>query len=141
MTLTDASRANKSGTKLEEQVESFLKQNNFAYTRQKPGAAEIDFIIPSKGNQSIYADCTNQMVNGSVYDKVPHKIWKYWVKYEYNEVYIIRGTELPPVSVRKHIEWFEKTTGVVTHIVDIEEFNKIMMGKDPHQGPLDVFFK
>ena len=41
---------NESGTKLEEDLESFLKSNEFPYKRQKSWAEAIDFIIPTKGN-------------------------------------------------------------------------------------------
>ena len=32
-------------------------------------------FLQHDGNKIIYADCTNQNVSGSVYDKVPHKVW------------------------------------------------------------------
>jgi len=131
---------NESGTKLEEDLESFLKSNEFPYKRQKSGAEAIDFIIPTKGNYSIFADCTNQNVSGSVYDKVPHKVWKYWDKYDYDEVYIIRGKELPPKKVKKHLKWFKEKTGVETHIISLEEFCDMLMGKKP-DSPLEQFFK
>ena len=130
---------NESGTKLEDEVESFLKSNNFSFRKQKPGAPEIDFIIPTNRNRSIFADCTNQNGTGSVYDKVPHKVWKYWEKYEYDEVYIIRGTELPPKAVKKHLQWFEKVTGVNTHIISFEEFCNILLNQTPCPS-LEEFF-
>ena len=130
--------ANESGTKLEDRVESFLKSNNFAYDKQKPGASEIDFIIPINGNRSIFADCTNQNSGGSVYEKVPHKVWKYSVKYEYDEVYIIRGTQLPPISVKDHLQWFKEEIGVDTHIVSFEEFSNIVLKQTPY-SPFEEF--
>ena len=36
---------NMSGIKLEENLELFLKSNDFPYRKQKSGAPEIDFII------------------------------------------------------------------------------------------------
>jgi len=122
---------NESGTKLEEEIEFFLKSNKFPYVRQKSGAPEIDFIISINKNLTIYADCTNQNVSGSVSDKVPHKVFKYWKKYDYDEVYIIRGIEFPPRTVKEHLEWFEKTTSVKTHIVTSEEFCKILLNQKP----------
>lgn len=122
---------NESGTKLEESLEYFLKTSEFSYERQKPGTESIDFIIPTQGNHIIFADCTNQNVNGSVYDKVPHKVWKYWDKYDYDEVYIIRGKELPGKKVKKHLKWFKDITGVETHIVSLEEFCDMLVGKKP----------
>mgnify|MGYP006129725963 FL=1 len=131
---------NESGAKLEEELEFFLKSNGFSYQRQKSGAEAIDFIIPTQGNYVIYADCTNQNVPGSVYEKVPHKVWKYWDNYDYDEVYIIRGKTLPGKKVRKHLNWFEETTGVKTHIVSLEEFCGMLTGKTP-ESPLEQFFK
>ena len=131
---------NQSGTKLEDEVESFLKSNDFPFRKQKSGAPEIDFIIPTNTNRSIFADCTNQNSTGSVYDKVPHKVWKYWKKYEYDEVYIIRGTELPPKAVKKHLQWFEKVIGVKTHIMTFEEFCDMLMDKKP-ESLLEQFMK
>mgnify|MGYP003128352753 CR=1 FL=1 len=120
---------NKSGTKLEENLELFLKSNGFAYDKQSPGAPEIDFIIPINRNKIIYADCTNQNVSGSVYDKVPHKVWKYWDTYKYDEVHIIRGKELPPKAVTKHLEHLVTTIGVKTHVLTLEEFCNFLQGK------------
>ena len=121
---------NASGVKLEEDLEFFLKNNNFSYKRQKSGASEIDFTIPTKENKIIYADCTNQNVTGSVYDKVPHKVWKYWDIYKYDEVYIIRGKELPPKAVVKHLEWYLENIGVKTYILTLEEFCNFLQGKE-----------
>jgi len=121
---------NESGNKLEKNLEVFLKKNNFSYKRQKSGAPEIDFIIPIKENKTIYADCTNQNVAGSVYDKVPHKVWKYWDTYKYDEVYIIRGKEMPPKAVIKHLEHLIVTIGVKTHILNLEEFCNFLQGKE-----------
>ena len=121
---------NLSGTKLEENLELFLKHNNFAYKKQKSGAPEIDFIIPIEGNKTIYADCTNQNGPGSVYDKVPHKVWKYWKKYKYNEVYIVRGKELPTKSVKEHLKEYEEEGKFKTHILTLEEFCNFLQGKE-----------
>ena len=121
---------NLSGTKLEENLELFIKHNNFSYKKQKSGAPEIDFIISIEGDKTIYADCTNQNGPGSVYDKVPHKVWKYWNTYKYNEVYIIRGRELPPKAVEKHLEWLSKNIDVKTHLLTLEEFCIFLQGKE-----------
>ena len=84
-------RPENSGKRLELLVEKFCKQNSIGYTRAKSGAREIDFII-TKDEQIFYADCTNQNVGGSVEEKLPHKIWKYYKQYQYDEVYIITGS-------------------------------------------------
>ena len=120
--LTDASIANKSGTILEEKLELFLKQNNVAYKRQRSGHNEIDFIIHLNEDKTIYADCTNQNVLGSVEEKIPHKVWKYFKKYNYKEVYIIKGKYNISKSVIEHLKEDEKLRGYITQIVSFEEF-------------------
>mgnify|MGYP003627063044 FL=1 len=120
---------NMSGIKLEENLELFLKSNDFPYRKQKSGASEIDFIIPTKENKIIYADCTNQNTGGSVEEKIPHKVWKYWKKYNYKEVYIIRGDYTIGKTVIKHLKDEEKTRGYKTHILTLEEFCNFLQGK------------
>ena len=65
-----------------------------------------------------------------MYDKVPHKVWKYWDIYKYDEVYIIRGKELPPKAVVKHLEWYLENIGVKTYILTLEEFCNFLQGKE-----------
>ena len=120
---------NVSGHKLEENLELFLKSNDFSYERQKSGVSQIDFIIPIKGNKIIYADCTNQNIGGSVEEKIPHKVWKYWKKYNYKDVYIIRGNYTISKTVIEHLKDEEKNHGYKTHIVTFEEFCHFLQGK------------
>ena len=68
--LTDASKANESGCKLEEELKTFLNEKEISFIHQESGKHQIDFII---GN-GIHVDCTNQNVEGSVDEKIPHKI-------------------------------------------------------------------
>lgn len=137
--LTDASKANKSGQELEKKLKQFLIENDFAYVQQKPRSPEIDFII-GNGKETIYADCTNQNIEGSVDEKIPHKIWKYHKKYGYSDVYIIRGEHIPNNLVIEHCNEICRTKGFKMHIVTFEEFCAILLKKE-YLSPLEYFFK
>jgi hypothetical protein len=128
--LTDASRANQSGTSLEQDLKTFLHNKNIPFKHQTTGKPEIDFIIAN----NIYADCTNQNVEGSVDEKIPHKIWKYSLKYGYKNVYIIRGEHVPNKSVLTHCEDIAKNKGFKFHIMTLEEFCNFLEGKDTRSG-------
>jgi hypothetical protein len=137
-TLTDASAANKSGKSMEEQLELVLNTKDIPYRRQKSGASQIDFIIQI-GDKVIYADCTNQNIGGSVEEKIPHKVWKYWKKYNYNEVYIIRGDYTIGKTVMEHLQDEEKTRGYKTHIVTFEEFVSLVTNTPTKKTNLEEF--
>ena len=62
-----------------------------SYTRAKVGKFEIDFQIETQDG-TVFADCTNQNVGGSVEEKLPHKLWKYAELYHYHTVFIVTGT-------------------------------------------------
>ena len=135
--MTDASLANKSGTQLEETLELLLKENDIPYKRQSHGKSQIDFII----NDSIYADCTNQNSVGSVEEKIPHKVWKYWKQYGYKDVYIIRGKWNVSPKVLEHLKDASIAWGYTTHIVDIDEFMSIVMNEPKRESPLEQFMR
>ena len=137
--LTDASQANKSGIKLEEDLESFLKKEGRTYKRQKSGTSQIDFIIPTKGNSCIFADCTNQTRGGSVEDKIIQKARKYWRKYDYKDVYIIRGKHKINKEVLLSLKEDEKAFGYTTHIMTFDEFKGFLLEQEPY-SPLEKFF-
>mgnify|MGYP003348447175 CR=1 FL=1 len=59
-------------------IKNWDSTKDIPYRRQKSGASQIDFIIQI-GDKVIYADCTNQNIGGSVEEKIPHKVWKYWM--------------------------------------------------------------
>ena len=136
--LTDASAANKSGKSMEEQLELVLNTKDIPYRRQKSGASQIDFIIQI-GDKVIYADCTNQNIGGSVEEKIPHKVWKYWKKYNYNEVYIIRGNYTIRKTVMEHLLDDEKVRGYKTHIVTFEEFVSLVTNAPTKKTNLEEF--
>ena len=120
--LTDASKANKSGQELERKLMDFLIEKKIPFKRQRPRQPEIDFVI----DNTIYADCTNQNVEGSVQEKIPHKIWKYYKKYGYKEVYIIRGFHIPDRSVIQHCDEIAEKFNFKWHLVTFEELCEIL---------------
>ena len=128
--LTDASKANKSGIKLEKELKTFLCEKKIPFTHQKNGKHEIDFII----GKGIHADCTNQNVTGSVDEKIPHKIWKYHKKYGYRDVYIIRGKQIPSKLVLSHCNEIAAYGGFKFHLMTLEEFCNFLEGKDTRSG-------
>ena len=134
---TDASLANKSGAQLEETLELLLKKNDISYKRQTSGKSQIDFII----NNSIYADCTNQNSSGTAEEKIPHKVWKYWKKYGYKDVYIIKGKWNVSSKVLEHLMDMEIAWGYTTHIVDIDEFMQVVMNEPKKESPLEQFMR
>lgn len=136
--LTDASRANKNGSELEKKLKNFLMENDISFKQQRPSKPEIDFII-GKGENLIYADCTNQNIKGTVEEKLPHKIWKYHKKYGYKEVYIVRGTYIPHSSVFEHCNEICKYKGFKMHVVTFDEFCAILLKKE-FLSPLEYFF-
>ena len=128
--LTDASKANQSGIKLEKELKTFLCEKKIPFTHQKNGKHEIDFII----GKGIYVDCTNQNVTGSVDEKIPHKIWKYFEKYRYKDVYIIRGKQIPNKSVLSHCNQIAAYKDFKFHLMTLEEFFIFLEGKDTRSG-------
>lgn len=118
--LTDASRANKSGTDLESKLEKFLIEKNIPFIRQtsKHKKEQIDFII----NNTFYVECTNQNVSGSVQDKIPHKIYKYYHIYNYKEVYVIRGSIMPNKWVIKQCDDISEQYNFKWHLLTFENF-------------------
>lgn len=127
MNLTDASRANTSGKTMEEELAMFLNTNDISYRRSKNNG--IDFIIQTQ-NKTFYVDCKNQNVSGTADEKLPHTAWKYWKKYGYDEMYIIRGDFIPNKTVCEHLEIYP----FKTHIVTMEEFIAIIKNEPIHRG-------
>ena len=82
---------NKSGRAGEKRLLDYLEENKFSYKQQITSKKQIDFIVNPKTKNKIYIDVTNQNGQGSVAEKVPHKVWKYYKKYGYEDVYIVMG--------------------------------------------------
>ena len=112
---------NISGQNLEDRVEKFCVENNINYQRAKKGFFEIDFIIETDFGK-IYADCTNQMTGGSVEEKIPHKIWKYYKKYKYDNVYIIKGDHKISNHVLEHCKDLARVYSFDLYFISCEQF-------------------
>jgi hypothetical protein len=115
---------NESGSILENLVENFLVKNDYQFIGG--GSNDIDFIIKTT-NRKIYADCTNQNAKGSIIDKLPHKIYKYYKKHKMNEFYVIRGSYKNfPNSVFEHINFLEDYFNFKVIILTYDEFINIL---------------
>jgi hypothetical protein len=136
--LTDASRANQSGNDLESILESFLIEKNIPHIRQtaKNQKQQIDFIIDGR----FYVECANQNVSGSVEDKIPHKIYKYYHIYKYKEVYVIRGSFIPNKWVIKHCDDISEQYNFKWHLLTFEEFCNKLFGTNISTNTLQKFF-
>ena len=119
---------NISGQELEEKVQLHCVLNNLSYQRAKTGSFEIDFIIETDKGK-VYADCTNQNVGGSVMEKLPHKIWKYWKKFQFNEVVITRGKEKPNKVLNEHIQWLENVLNIKVYVLSFNESKEFILDK------------
>jgi len=117
---------NISGQKLEKEMSFFLESNSIPYVGG--GSSCIDFKIKTNTG-IIYLDCTNQNVGGSVMEKLPHKIWKYWKKFRFNEVVITRGREKPNEILNQHLAWLEHILVIKIHVLDFDQSKKFILGK------------
>ena len=120
---------NISGKNLEDKVEQYCVENNISYQRAKSGAFEIDFIIDTDFGK-IYADCTNQNTVGSVEEKLPHKLWKYFKKYQYRSVYIIKGDHKISKSVLDHCYEMSRGYNFDLYFVNYEQFTNNLTAKE-----------
>ena len=125
---------NISGQELEERVQQYCVLNDLSYQRAKTGSFEIDFIIETdKG--TVYADCTNQNVGGSVEEKLPHKIWKYYKKYKYDNVSIIQGEHKVSNHVLEHCKDLARVYNFDLKFVSCEQFfNTLNKGEEGFFG-------
>ena len=117
---------NKSGQELEKEMSLFLDKNNIPY--DGGGSQCIDFKIRTESG-IIYLDCTNQNVGGSVMEKLPHKIWKYWNKFKFNEVVITRGREKPNKVLNEHIKWLEDILSIRVYVLSFNESKDFILDK------------
>jgi hypothetical protein len=120
---------NISGQLLEDMVENYCVSNKISYKRARPGAHEIDFIIESNKGK-LFADCTNQNTVGSVEEKLPHKLWKYFKKYQYRNVYIIKGDHKISKSVLDHCYEMSRGYNFDLHFVNYEQFTNNLTAKE-----------
>jgi hypothetical protein len=120
---------NISGQLLEDMVENYCVSNKISYKRARPGAHEIDFIIESNKGK-IFADCTNQNSGGSVEEKLPHKLWKYFKKYQYRNVYIVKGDHKISPKVLEHCNEMARGYNFELHFVNYEQFTNKLVAKE-----------
>ena len=129
---TDASQKNKSGQILEEQTEKILRESGHKFTRQKsgPNKVAIDFIVETQ-HGNLYLECKNQNGPGSVYEKIPHTLFKYKEKYGFSEWYIIRGRKLIPKLIYDNLDFLRTcwTPNVETHIITLDELPNLLSRK------------
>jgi hypothetical protein len=122
----DMNPINESGQRLEREMSLFLSKNNIPY--DSGGSTCIDFKIRTdKG--IVYLDCTNQNVGGSVMEKLPHKIWKYWKKFQFKEVVITRGREKPNKVLNEHIQWLENVLNIKVYVLSFNESKEFILDK------------
>tara|TARA_Y100000310_G_C20046379_1_gene518519 strand:+ start:90 stop:491 length:402 start_codon:yes stop_codon:yes gene_type:complete len=117
-------------------LREYLNNNNFTYKEEKPGQPQIDFIVNPNTKNAIYIDCTNQNVGGSVEEKLPHKVWKYYQKYKYKEVYIVEGRHTVNQSVRQHCKSY---SSFKVHFVKFRGMINILEGNKAN-STLEKFF-
>ena len=115
---------NISGANLEDLMENFLKTNNLPYTRNSNG---VDFIV---GSNQYYIECKNQTQGGSVIEKLPHTIWKYKMKYDFDSLYIVQPYTDGMGKVMEHIKWLENTMGIVVYIVSYDSMCNILINSN-----------
>ena len=120
---------NISGQLLEDMVENYCVSNKISYKRARPGAHEIDFIIESNKGK-LFADCTNQNSGGSVEEKLPHKLWKYFKKYQYRNVYIVKGDHKISPKVLEHCNEMARGYNFELHFVNYEQFTNKLVAKE-----------
>jgi len=78
----------------------------------------------------IFADCTNQNSGGSVEEKLPHKLWKYFKKYQYRNVYIIKGDHKISKTVLEHCQEMARGYHFDLHFVSYEQFTNNLTAKE-----------
>ena len=138
MNYTDASEANKSGAKLEDDLARVLINEKFTFIKEKPGSKMIDFQIETD-NGRMYVDCTNQNSGGSVEDKLVQKARKYYRMYRYDEIFIVRGGKPIHSEVLKTLKEDEQVYGYKTTILTLEEICNMLKGRKV-RGDLEEFF-
>ena len=134
-------KANKKGRALEDRLENILIKNNIPHTKQKGGGRElqIDFQIHINQEDILYVECNGQDVEGSVEEKVPHKVWKYYDKYKYDEVFLILGKKKLRKSVSKHLKELEDVYDIKIHLMTLDEFCEFLKLKNMGCTKLEEF--
>lgn len=112
---------NISGKGLEWELKVWLDTNRIPYTKSVEGPkGDIDFIIHT--DTQMYIECANQNRKGSVMDKIPHKVFKYWNKHKMKKIHILRGSYNKfSKSINKHLELISSVCDIEITICDIKE--------------------
>ena len=112
---------NESGTSLEERLEAYLIEKNIQYKKQKSGKHEIDFII-QQPDGPWYVECTNQNKGGSVAEKLPHKVRKYYRLLRFKKMYNLIGEFKIPKAVIITLDEDAATYGYEYTLDTFDEF-------------------
>ena len=70
------------------------------------------------------------MTGGSVEEKLPHKLWKYFKKYQYRSVYIIKGDHKISKSVLDHCYEMSRGYNFDLYFVNYEQFTNNLTAKE-----------
>lgn len=117
------------GDALEDIVEGLCIKYNLPYNRSPKGPkATIDFRIYFP-NGIMYLDAKAESIPGSVQEKLVHTPIKYWLKYKYDEVFILLPYSKLQQSVATHLNLQDKKFGIKTHIIDLVELEWMMETK------------
>jgi hypothetical protein len=133
---------NSSGLAMEDSVESFLLEQNIPYQRSSSGKHEIDFILSTKDGP-LYLECSNQNVPGSVEEKLPHKLWKYYKKYQFDNVILVTGI----LNINKRVvdhcfeitETYKFNLQILT-LPDLYVYLYCLLSGDKISDPLERFY-
>jgi len=116
---------NNSGKELETDLRNWLVEKDIPFTQSAEGPkADIDFIIHSK--KPMYIECHNQNTSGSVDEKIPHKIYKYWEKHKMQEIWIVKGKYPLNKRIKGHIKLLETFCEIEVKIETLDSIkNKV----------------
>lgn len=119
----------KNGDGLEDKVEALCKKYDIPYVRSKKGPkATIDFrIFFPQG--TMYLDCKAESVPGSVNEKLVHTPIKYWLDYNYDEMFILLPYSKLQDTVATHLNMQDEKFGIQTHIIDLIELEWMLENK------------
>ena len=123
-------KINESGKTLELELQMWLNENECSYTKSANGRyGDIDYIVHTK-KAEYYIECTNQNIKGSVMDKIPHKVFKYWFRHKMKVIYVLRGSYTKfSKSIHEHLDFISKQCGIEINIVSLIELQNILMNK------------
>jgi hypothetical protein len=123
-------KRNTSGKSLELELQMWLNENVCSYTKSVDGPkSDIDYIVHTK-KAEYYIECTNQNIKGSVMDKIPHKVFKYWLRHKMKVIYVLRGSYTKfSKSIYEHLDFISKQCEIEIHIVSLAELKNVLMNK------------